>query len=317
MAQPQRGMPLSSASCDAMLNDPKHLFASMWGATPWVVFNQSKCWEVSREDPGTQGWNPPQVSTMLFKSAVRTGRHCKDNWLLGNAPRAGIQLPSAIDHLRGIGRPNFMPAFTAEAPALLGFDWQVHQHCSGVLKAGTIPFADFEHAAACVAANRNILWLKEDGNHKVNYNLCRNLEWLTCAARGELHGQSRPSEPGRIVFANPPSMIEPDGRPPLDGCRKVAAGVTGVAGGRCPEGASSYTSSDVYFLEVCLLAAICLNGAELFEHHAAAAGLPVESQQRHRNSTFQCEYSDAKVGDLLEMLTHASRRRAMRSSLRR
>ena len=173
--------PLTGARCDSMLRDNSHLFRAMWGAVPWTTQNTQRCWEVTR-DAGRSQQDPA-----VFMDGIRSGAHCTTtNWLLGNRPAAHNELPKPIEHLRDIGRPTFVANYTAPAPALLGFDWSVHQHCSSQLKA-KLPYSDFEHAAACVAANRNILWIKE--NSRVAYNLCRNLEWLSCAARGQLRGQ--------------------------------------------------------------------------------------------------------------------------------
>ena len=281
--------PLTGARCDSMLRDNSHLFRAMWGAVPWTTQNTQRCWEVTR-DAGRSQQDPT-----VFMDGIRSGAHCTTtNWLLGNRPAAHNELPRPIEHLRDIGRPTFVANYTAPAPALLGFDWSVHQHCSSQLKA-KLPYSDFEHAAACVAANRNILWLKE--NSRVAYNLCRNLEWLSCAARGQLRGQRASPT---LVFARPVRLLNTDGGAlPLDGCRKEATGARNSSAThpqKCPHGAQSYTSADVFFLEVCMLSWICSNGADLFAARAKA------TNETSSSNVFVCEYSAERMETLFRTL---------------
>ena len=91
------------------------------------------------------------------------------------------------------------------------------------------------HAGRCVNANLQILSLYGD---RLQYNSCRNLEWLVCAALGQLPGQlrgprlvaangngsaaaaqdDRPRR-GAIVFAYEPSRLQVYGRrTPLGRC---------------------------------------------------------------------------------------------------
>ena len=315
---------LSSATCAAWLSDPNHLFASMWGAEPWTTRNSSAfCWEVGRNASRAR-----QPAT-LFTAGIRDGRHCHENWLSGNAPRLGAApLPSVISNLKHIGKPNFeaAKAFTKPAPALLGFDSAIHQHCSAAL--GTrIPFADFEHAAACVAANRNILWLKQDavGKGRIAFNVCRNLEWIECAAHGSLPGQQVRPGAGSILFAQRPRLLNVDRDPKLDSCRKDATSATS----KCPDGPHSYTSSDVYYLEICLLSQLCRNGYQLFSTRAGLAGEESGEQQlkseelpqpqpeqdlAHDPMIFRCDYSEELRDALMRTILAVARRNAMRNN---
>ena len=276
---------LTAAKCDAFLHDPSHLFHKMWGATPWTTRWELPCWAAARHQTHAGATVVPR-SPGIFFSDLQSARHCNSNWCEGNFPRANASSTvSQLEHLQDLGRPDFSAPFLATAPALLGFDESVHRHCNTKLGVA-VPFGDFEHAASCTAANRNILWLK--GGTK--YNLCRNLEWEVCAARGLLPSQSS----GAIVFAPPPHKVTTDGSPPLDGCRNgFPLGGTKQppkCGSRPNE---SYNSADVYFLELCLLNALCENGASLF----------------HRNRTrspFRCKFSESRLARLLRILTRTA-----------
>ncbi len=65
------------------------------------------------------------------------------------------------------------------------------------------------HAERCVKANLNILSLHGE---RLPYNICRNLEWQTCAAQGKLPGQGTSKLDGTldrtIKFAKAPRTLE-------------------------------------------------------------------------------------------------------------
>jgi len=254
---------LTGARCHSMLRDRDHLFHAMWGATPWTTQSCSSCFEASRDA------NLSRADVSVFLDGVRSGLYCSSNWLVVNRPSPQQALPPQLKHLRDIGRPRFHPTYTESAPAVLGFDWSVHQHCRSQLNT-TVPYTDFAHAAACVAASRNILWLKDE-NGGVPYNLCRNLEWLACACAGALPGQRSPT----LLFATPVLGLDTEGAVPLDGCRTAASGnhtrQSRAHPQRCPLGTRSYTSQDVYFLEVCLIHQLCSNGDDMFKAELGAA----------------------------------------------
>ena len=102
-------------------------------------------------------------------------------------------------------------------------------------------------------ANLNILSLYGD---RVPYNICRNLEWQVCAAKGQLPGQGGHD----IIFARSPNSLDPSSREkPLGQCRGWRPG----GAGNCMR--DGYATDDIFFLEVCLFNQICSNGHELFQ----------------------------------------------------
>jgi hypothetical protein len=72
----------------------------------------------------------------------------------------------------------------------------------------------------CVAADLNVLSLNDltlraDESPRVEYNLCRNLEWVDCAARKLLPGMTGGSS---IVFATAPADAMAAAASRLDRC---------------------------------------------------------------------------------------------------
>lgn len=57
---------------------------------------------------------------------------------------------------------------------------------------------------ACSRANRNILRVSALWLRKTSWDMCKNLEWVACAARGAL-----PHQGPTIHFATPPSRMDP------------------------------------------------------------------------------------------------------------
>ena len=93
----------------------------------------------------------PQPAASFFDETFQ-GAHCETDWYEG----------SVFAH----GRFR-----NGEAPALLGFDDDIHDFCNN----------------NCDEANVNILNLF---SRRLKYNMCRNFEWQVCAARGALRGQN-------------------------------------------------------------------------------------------------------------------------------
>ena len=112
-----------------------------------------------------------------------------------------------------------------------------------------------EHANNCIRSNLNILSIY-DGT----YNICRNLEWMICGARGRLPGQWS----DKVIFSHAPNTLEPLGekfgqeRHHFGRC----SGFRQEEFGSCDGG---YATDDIFFLEVCIYNQICTNGDELFD----------------------------------------------------
>ncbi|KAL3933499.1 MAG: hypothetical protein SGPRY_000253, partial [Prymnesium sp.] len=94
-----------------------------------------------------------------------------------------------------LGRQSSRPAFTQAAPALLGLDDTLFEYCSellGIQASYDGPEGGFNSKLAhrCVQANHNILRLT---SARVPWSMCQTLQWLMCAARGQLPGQQSPT----------------------------------------------------------------------------------------------------------------------------
>ena len=76
--------------------------------------------------------------------------------------------------------------------------------------------------------------------------MCNNLRWQLCASQGLLRGQNGQNG---VRFTPAPSTLRLDGESP-----PKRRGGSGVAFG----------DADVYYLEVCIFAMICGNGADIF-----------------------------------------------------
>jgi len=139
------------------------------------------------------------MTSETFFSDTLSGAHCDTNWYEGNNGDLGRVTPS----------------FAEPAPALLGFDSPIDTYCAANKpppRQARGQRQHYGHAGECVNANLNILSLYGD---RLPYNLCRNLEWMTCAAKGLLPGQgwggqvSRAGGSREIRFAFRPSDLDP------------------------------------------------------------------------------------------------------------
>jgi len=155
----------------------------------------------------------------VFFEEASSGAHCGMNWYEGSGEAHG-------------------QFAQARAPALLGFDNDIHQFC--------------QHN--CDAHNLNILNLFSG---PVLYNTCRNFEWQCCAAQGKLPGQGSRA----IKFARAPKTVSFDGYPRFGEC----SGYTNAA---CSK-ESGFANDDIFYLELCLFAMVCSNHARLFELEVA------------------------------------------------
>ena len=107
------------------------------------------------------------------------------------------------------------------------------------------------------------------------WNMCKNTEWIYCAARGRLAHGSGGSSGGDLIFSLAPKD--------LDLAPFYQKGGTGT-----PQGDGYYSENDIYYLEACVLNEICANRRELFS---------VE-----RGARFRCEYDPAGHKGMQEAL---------------
>ena len=232
------GPSLTSAACRAALRDPTHLFRAMWAARRESSEQSPQCWDVPRRHTNTtlDGFD----ERVLSGSACRRGRFDENWYHTVGQPHVRLVRDTMYTH----GRPEF----TAPALGLLGFDDSFEQHCGSetARRLGT--------PTACALANFNVLSVEER-----RYNLCRNLEWQACAARGLLPGQGGSG----IVFSVAPSSLL---LPKHDHVSPSLRRTFGVCGGPLPNTcrACTYANDDIFFLEVCLFDQICLNGPDIF-----------------------------------------------------
>ena len=87
-------------------------------------------------------------------------------------------------------------------------------------------------------------------------NICRNVEWQVCGAKGTLPGQG-----GRkIRFAYAPKLLEPfSGQQPIGSCQGYAPSGCGTRG---------YASSDIFYMESCVYSLMCANRDEFWSLNA-------------------------------------------------
>jgi len=211
---------MDHTQCSAMLADQGNRLHQLWGPEGWRVRwpDQEACW------PG-DGWD--------FFDNAWWGKDCARNWYTGNQGGLGQQNG-------GPDKDWVNPHFTAPAPALLGFDRNINWHCHG---------NDVDHATACTRANVNILSLY---GWEIPYNVCRNLEWQVCAAKGTLPGQGSDN----IIFSFAPKDLQVDGGDfPLGGCNSYAPSGCGGA---------DYASGDIFYLEACVLDTMCSNRDDMW-----------------------------------------------------
>ena len=207
---------------DSWVADRHSKFHGMWGGA-WVYRK--------RHEDGCWGGG---AQAAAFFASLLSGDACDRNWVKGSAA------PQLDDR----------PAFTAAAPALLGFDETILDYCSQLLGWDMDGFdgADLNDwlATRCVAANRNVLRLLDGA---APWDMCQNLQWQMCALLGRLPMQ----DGAQVSFATAPRdarlewWVDPDHTHPT--YKPVADG---------------YALSDVYFAELCVTYTLCANRAELW-----------------------------------------------------
>lgn len=242
---------LTRGTCRRMLFDREHAFSAMWGI-PRVKM-EAKC-------------APSPALFSSWAADMNAGAMCDRSWYEGTL---------------GCSGQSVIPRYTAPAPALLGFDLHIIRACN--LKNGCGSSLAVPGPQACIRANLIILALF---GRNPSYNMCRNLEWVVCAARGLLKGQANAT----LVFAPSPAHLTV--MELWRDSRQSAAEYSVGRGERCasslckcpclpcrspwlpdihPRRAHSAHAArclqmkSVYVLESCLLATLCDNGDDLFK----------------------------------------------------
>ena len=275
---------LSSAMCHAMLHDRTHLFRRMWAAQGWGSMEEEgmpPCWDVARRTVvGVHGEGAEAEQRQPahdFFRGLQTAQWCDTDW------NTNVLVDRDANGHVLFGRPG------APAPAVLGFDGDIGAFCVSRLPAGT-DMDKVSQATRCTLGNYNILTLN---GYLPPYNLCRNLEWQTCAAMGRLSGQGGP----KLVFAVAPGSLDPSGLSDLaDGNGRAGLGNCAgwVRGDRDAVGKPrrrGYANDDIFFLEVCLFNQLCSNGEQLFELEAG--------------EVFECAFSPTRLEELEALLREA------------
>ena len=277
--------------------------------------DRDNCWDVARDNRHRH-----QDGGIFFRETLE-GAHCNSNWFEGNNGELGQEhhrphFSAAAPAVLGFdGAPFFSHALRpSNAPGSHVREWaslrichipvrfpHVHTHqgerdasrvfaetidqyCGARPKLNSYNYQQaWPHARNCVQANVNILSLY---GFRVPYNSCRNLEWQTCAALGQLPGQSGGGgQRGSIIFSKAPRSLNPNprGDKPFGQCRGWRDERAMRLG--CDTG---FATDDIYFLEVCTFHKMCANGDELFR---LRAGQP-----------WRCELSPSGFDELQRLL---------------
>jgi len=173
--------PMSRDNCNSIMGESDGKFWKMWGREAWLhrQLGERGCWISHNSGPEA------------FFTETFNGAYCDVNWYEGADGE--------------LGRESARPHFNEAAAALLGFDDTIFAFCSEVLGmstsyAGAASHFNSELAQRCVKANQNILRLISP---RVPWNMCQNLQWLLCAAHGELPGQ----QSNVMRFASAPKVV--------------------------------------------------------------------------------------------------------------
>ena len=151
------------------------------------------CWSRAAIITTATGKAVQGTGAAFFKD-VQRGVNCQRNWY----EHAGAYHSSEGRNGALLGVAGRLPNFTAPAPALLGWDIDIRKQCNEALGRRNHNRHLQSNGDRCVEANLNIL--KLDTNL---YSSCRNLEWQTCAALGQLPGQRSRS----MIFGRPPGSL--------------------------------------------------------------------------------------------------------------
>jgi hypothetical protein len=214
--RPPPGTRLGVQVCERFLADRTHAFRSFWG----IKFTRMFPLCIPLEEERMASW----------VSEMEAGTACARNWYQGN---------------RGCADQRVVPAYSQTAPAMIGTHQSVSRRCSnrrGVPAMPPYPRHSGDSKRQCIVNHINALALF---GSKPRYDMCRNLEWIVCAAKGSLPGQE-----GSGILTDPPPQhvgvdslfaVERDGSVP-----------------------TWFGFNHPHHLEICMLSALCANGAELF-----------------------------------------------------
>ena len=123
----------------------------------------------------------------------------------------------------------------------------------GCKDGGLVSLLESNLLEACTAANRNILRYSALWQTRASWDMCVNMEWIACAARGML-----PHQHGGLQFAVPPSRIDPGDHAAF---RDFQADIL--------RWSAHYEIDTVswpfYAVELCFLVLLCDNRDELWE----------------------------------------------------
>ena len=210
-----------------MLRDRDNKFWKMWRAWGWQ----------GRKKGAPACWGHSMSQNARFFERMDSASHCGQPW-----------------------------GSTLKAPAVLGFAETMARYCAqhgrrlegveaelisggtsgtgkvNVTRASRV-LGEAELISACRGANLNILRIG-------GWNMCKNLEWIYCAARGKLADGGQDSG-GVLIFSLAPNS--------LDLAPFYVRGGTGAY-----QGDGYYSENDIYYLELCVLNEICANRDELF-----------------------------------------------------
>jgi hypothetical protein len=223
-----------------------------------------------------------------IKDATKEG--CNINWALGNGDDDG-GIKDSAERCDKAHKQNLPATSEGKGRAILGFNEQINKVCTGNKDTGT----------TCVAEGYNRLRFGKDAKNmceKVgakedrkewNWNTCKNLHWLLCAAQGFLPGQSTKEI---FIIPNPPETtsvlttfdhvagpLPAWLKDPFDKAHKLVGN-----GGTIHD----YIETGVTNHELCLLSNMCLNSNELWNKQS----LPDDKGAARFN--FICKSPDLK-----------------------
>jgi len=219
---------MTPGRCDAEIRDANGQFPRLWGRAGFISRGglDPPCWGNARE----------AGLDFLQAAEAEASAACNQDWYYG------------VDGLAIQAGPNS----PTKQPALLGVHQDIDFLCAHMLGRHREPIPFNARAEWCSRAGYQSLFPQY---HLQGYSMCRQFQWTMCAARGLLPGQ----RDNVIVLATAPreARVTSDGKYPLGSCNSY----TPEKG--CGRGLA-YSSADVFYLQICLLSAVCKNFFQLF-----------------------------------------------------